>query len=130
MATTVFGGDNGDLSQHSSLISEGSAIAEIERELQDVVSRGSHGDRERTKKEQLRSLNNFTTPTLNFDPSDASTCTESDELSDVAAPQSSTGYIPTALEQQRSECNYMYTVHVYISVLKSVSIELLDYTSR
>ena len=112
MATTVFGED---LSEHSSLLSEGSAIAQIERELQDVVSqgrpyeeeRGERREREegegrkRATQHQLSSMANFTTPPLHFDPSDVSSEFEDDDLSDSAAPQSSTGYIPTALEQRR-----------------------------
>lgn len=96
MATTVFGGEV-ELSQPSSLISEESAIAQIEKELQEVVSGSRHSD-EKENKKKLH-LASFNTPPLHFDPSNSSESTDNDDLSD-GAPQSSPCYVPTATEQR------------------------------
>ena len=93
---TVFGGEV-DLSQPSSLISEESAIAQIEKELQEVVSGSGHSDKKENKKKLH--LASFNTPPLHFDPSDSSEGTDNDDLSD-GAPQSSPGYVPTAMGQR------------------------------
>ena len=101
MAITVFGGD-ADISQHSSLISEGSAIAQIEKELQEVVT-GVKNSKEQERERELR-LASFNTPPLHFDPSNLSSDSEEGDITDSAAPQSSPAYVPTAVEQ-RSAAN-------------------------
>ena len=103
MATTVFGTDDADLSEHSSLISEGSAIAEIERELQEVVAQTSHRD-ESKQELHISALASFTTPPLHlypsYTPSDDDIDDDDASLSVSPGPHSSPGYIPTACEQR------------------------------
>ena len=99
MATTVFGEDD-NLSDHSSLISEGSAIAQIERELQEVVA--GHG---RQGSKGLPTT--FLSPPLHLHPSHSDDGDDvSESLADSSPPHSSPGYIPTALEQRSEVIGY------------------------
>lgn len=93
MAMTVFG----DLSDHSSLVSEGSAIAEIEKELQQVVATGGRQGKasDSSTRASGPSLTTFTSPPLHLNPTDSD-----GDTSEETTPQSSPGYIPTALEQR------------------------------
>ena len=102
---TVFG-DEADLSQPSSLISDESTIAQIEKELQEVVSGSRHTDEKENKKELH--LASFNTPPFHFDPSNSSEDTVNDDLSD-SVPQSSPGYLPTTIEQ-RSVVNDVFAL--------------------
>lgn len=106
MAVTVFGEDD-DLSD---LLSEGSAITEVERELRGETVRGGEGRQEQHHgKEAVRAasqqprrlmpLTSLTSSPLHLHPSSEDS-DASDSEADSTLPQSSPGYIPTALEHR------------------------------
>ena len=111
MAMTVFGAGEDDVSE---LLSEGSAITEVERELRGETTGGRLQQLQGKAAERVasqRQLTNLSSSPLHLHPSssDDDDGGASDSESDSTPPQSSPGYIPTAL-QQRSDMLYSYTV--------------------
>lgn len=104
---TVFGEEEDSLSE---LFSEGSAIAEVEGELERALMGGhrqQHSKAVQGAVNQQHSssslpLPSFTTSPLHIhsSPGDANDGDVSDSLADSSPLQSSPGYIPTALEQR------------------------------
>ena len=112
---TVFGGGEDDISE---LLSEASAITEVERAiLGESVRAGErphqrHGkaadeaasqQKQQRRRQQLASLTSFTGSPLHLHPSPYADDDVSDSEADSSGgslPQSSPGYVPTALEQR------------------------------
>ena len=118
MALTVFGED--DLSEQSSFLSEGSAVAEVERELQAVVMTGHKGQEERGKTSRKlvppssSLLPSFTSPPLHLHPSHSSSSDSNEDSAAHSSPSSSspspTRRIPTALEERYVRGHTVLTV--------------------
>ena len=104
----VFGED--DLSEQSSLLSEGSAVAQVERELQAAVMMG-HKQRDKSGKTSQKLvlppsslLPSFTSPPLHLHPSHSSSSDSDEDSIANRSPSSSSPSPgpnrPTALEER------------------------------
>jgi hypothetical protein len=124
---TVFGAGEDDISE---LLSEGSAITEVERELRGETALAGGGrlqqqhqqlhdkieDKAASQRPQLAALTSLTSSPLHLHPSPSDDDDDgdvSDSESDSTPPQSSPGYIPTAL-QQRSD---MLATHMVLDLV-------------
>ena len=104
MAMTVFGAGEDDISE---LLSEGSAITEVERELRGETTGGRLQQLQGRAAERVasqRQLSSLISSPLHLHPSPSNEDDgdASDSESDSTSRQSSPGYIPTTL-QQRSD---------------------------